>query len=146
MDDKPKHYHAALLEAGRIPNSDTGELDENTRQSLLILIEHQRGLFERNGNPLCAWLAYLHAREADVAIPPWVLEYLDRCASGIWELWHDSLSGKKIDHAMIAKALDVVGKRGKGNAFSAYGSPTWMFLAEMVGLYMREGDKVLVSQ
>ena len=66
---------------------------------------------------------------------------MDRCASGIWELWHDSLSGKKIDHAMIAKALDVVGKRGKGNAFSAYGSPIWMFLADMVGLYMREGDK-----
>ncbi len=132
---------SALLEAARFSKPDTKEISESQRQSLLDLIEHQQNQFERNGNPLCAWLAYLHAREADVAIPAWVLKYLDRCASGMWELWQQSMSGKTIDHAMVAKVIDFAGQRGKGNAFSAYGSPKWMFLAETVGFYMRQGDQ-----
>ncbi len=58
----------ALFEAARFSKPDTKEISESQRQSLLDLIEHQQNQFERNGNPLCAWLAYLHARGADVAI------------------------------------------------------------------------------
>jgi hypothetical protein len=55
---------AALLEAARFSQPDTENLSEDKRQVLLELIEHQRNEFERHGNPLCAWLAYLHARDA----------------------------------------------------------------------------------
>ncbi len=139
MAETDNDFLFAIAELAR-PSSTDAINSEQKRQLLLDLIDHQQKQFERNGNPLCAWLAYLHAREADVAIPAWVLKYLDRCASGMWELWQQSMSGKTIDHAMVAKVIGVAGQRGKSNAFSAYGSPKWMFLAETVGLYMRQGD------
>ena len=140
MAETYKGAHAALFEAARFSTPETEEISESKRQSLQDLIEHQRNLSERDGNPLCAWFAYLHAREAGVAIPGWVVEYLDRCASEIWTLWQESMSGEAIDHTMVAKALDVVGERGEGNAFSKYGDANWMYLAERVGFYMRQGD------
>lgn len=131
--------YLALLEAKILNSPDTEEISNALHRMLLKLIERQQNQFELHGNPLCAWIAYLHARQADVAIPAWVQEYLDRCARGMWELLEQSISGKKIDHAMVAKAIDFAGQRGKGTAFTAYGSPRWMFLAELVILHMRKG-------
>ena len=139
MAETDNDFLFAIAELAR-PSSTDAIKSEQKRQFLLDLIDHQQKQFERNGNPLCAWLAYLHAREADAAIPAWVLEYLDRCASGMWLLWNQARGGKNIDNTMVAKVIDVAGQRGTGNAFSTFASAKWMFLAETVGDYIRQGD------
>lgn len=42
--------------------------------------------YARTGNALCAWFAYAMARRHGVAIPPLILQYLDRVAARLYDL------------------------------------------------------------
>ena len=116
------------------------EKEAERRDFVSSLIEHNREQYERDHNPLCAWFAYLAARESGITPPAWTLRCLDEAARGIWELWQHAESGRKIGPTDIAKAVKLGGSRGKGNAFSNYGSG-WMLFAETVAFYMRQGDQ-----
>ncbi len=104
------------------------------------LFERLRQESEQNRNPLCAWFAYLAARKNGRTPPAWTLRYLDEVASGMWELYERVEFGWKISHKDIAKAVKLVGTRGKGNAFSSFDT-MWMYLAEKVGFNISQGDK-----
>ena len=139
MAETPKGVGAGFREWRGIERCKI-EMSESKRQTYLHMLEYHRDRFERDGNPLSVWLGYLNARNAGVDIPDWILEYLDWCARGMFWLWQESLSGEKIDHTMVAKALDVVGQPGEGNAFSKYDDGHWMILAEKVGIYIWKGE------
>lgn len=54
-------------------------------------VESQRNQYERTGNPVYAWRAYAECRGGHLAIPEWVLKYLDEPAR---EFWHWSMVGQ----------------------------------------------------
>lgn len=96
--------------------------------------------YENEGNIYSAWYAYLVARQTGAAIPGWILEAFDDVSTRLFGLYLDSTHDIKISNADIAKAVKLSGKRGEGNAFTKYGSPDWWLMADVVGLYMGQGD------
>ncbi len=44
-------------------------------------MNRRHALYLKTKNPIHAWFAYQTARQLDVEIPGWVLEYFDNCAS-----------------------------------------------------------------
>lgn len=82
-------------------------------------IECERLAFEATKNPLHAWAAYGVARQAKVAIPEWVLAYLDKCRLGLVFTVPDAIeergSAKDLG-PVIAGAFGLVSK-GRGNPF-----------------------------
>ena len=104
------------------------------------VIEGERERFEHEGNIYSAWYAYLIARQTGAAIPDWILEAFDDVSTRLFGLYLNSTHDIKITNADIAKAVKLSGKRGEGNAFTKYGSPDWWLMADVVGLYMGQGD------
>lgn len=104
------------------------------------VIESEREIYEHERNILTAWLAYLVARKTGEAIPDWVLEALDEVGTRLFSLYLSSTDGRKISNADIAKAVKLSGSQGRGNAFTQYGSSQWWTMADLVGVYMGQGD------
>ena len=105
------------------------------------IIDTERERYEHEGNIYSAWYAYLVARQTGAAIPGWILEAFDDVSVRLFGLYLDSTHGHKISNAAIAEAVKLSGSRGRGNAFTKYGTPDWWLMADVVGLYMGQGDK-----
>jgi hypothetical protein len=75
----------------------------------------------RVGNPLHVWSAYLECRSAKLALPDWVLDYLDRVASRLRRrVANNGLPPSPKDPAAaIATDLEMA-RRGAGNVFTHY--------------------------
>ncbi len=104
------------------------------------IIETERERYENEENIFSAWYAYLVARQSGAAVPDWILEALDEISVRLFGLYLNSTHDRKITNADIAKAVKLSGSQGRGNAFTRYGSPDWWLMADVVGLYMGQGD------
>jgi hypothetical protein len=105
----------------------------------------QSGLaFERSGNALHAWDAYARARRIGDPVPPFVLEYLDRCAGALGSALDAERKSREAgpygDRAKdrsngsdgtIAASLGMKSKRGAPTVFQSYCDETyeWNWLA-----------------
>lgn len=91
-------------------------------------LECERLAYEATNNPLHAWAAYGVARQAQVAIPEWVLTYLDKCRLGLVFTVPDAIeergSAKDLG-PVIAGAFGLVSK-GRGNPFE-YDERWWVY-------------------
>ena len=104
--------------------------------------ETLRVKYEKDRNPLYAWVAYNGARENGTPVPAWVLEYLDEAAEEICVLADcGGLMRRKISHTDIAKAIKLAGTQGKGNPFSSYKNDFWMAISKTVVSNLLQGDK-----
>ena len=66
------------------------ELDEKLARAIAPgRLRYHRMLFRKSKNPIHAWEAFRTAREHGLAIPEWVLEYLDDSANRIGQLAAD---------------------------------------------------------
>jgi hypothetical protein len=67
------------------------EVWDDGRPGFMRFLDKLKEWYEETDNPLFAWGAYRYARELikknyDLAIPEWVLAYLDESADRLWEI------------------------------------------------------------
>lgn len=82
-------------------------------------LECEKRAYEATDNPLHAWAAYGVARQAKIAIPEWVLAYLDKCHLGLVYTVPDAIEQQRSAKDLapvIAGAFGLVSK-GRGNPF-----------------------------
>lgn len=138
-DGVPEEVDALLL-----PFRITGPWDDIKPDKAQHFIDVAREGYENTRNPLHAWKAYHEARAAGIAIPEWVLDYLDEAAEALWSLQSQTLSGKKLSNpaAAIAEALRMKKPgRGRGTVFSEFQNAMWIFYGHTVHLYMSLDQK-----
>ena len=119
---------------------------KNKKQATADSVAIAKHHWESTGNPLSVWRAYSDSRNAGLAVPEWVYEYLDRVSMNLWHLSvADGISPlqtkRQVDRA-IAKALEMKtkGKTGGKNVFSTFHDED-MVLATEVYLYVMDGHK-----
>lgn len=134
-DDIPKEVRALLL-----PFRVAGPRRDVNSDNAKHFIKIAREGYERTLNPLYAWKAYLEARSAGIAVPKWVLGYLDEAAERLWSLQSKTAHGEKLTSpaAAIAEAfrLKKPGRGGRGTVFSEFQKNSWIFYGATVHLYM----------
>lgn len=97
-------------------NAWTETLDDVLPAKPDIFFEIWERRYKKLKNPLYAWLAYQQARKHDLAVPEWVLEYLDESADNLLVI-----SGELGDktQAAIAEALNLK-TVGGGSQFTRF--------------------------
>ena len=96
--------------------------------------------FGKESNPLDAWDALLLARALGEAPPQWTMDYLARCAAGIYDLRAESFAGKVVKPAEIGRALDMV-STGAGTKFPGSNEFDWIAIAMQVRAARKAGHK-----
>ncbi len=94
-------------------------------------------------NPLFAWSAWHLARTVGLAVPEWVLRYIDAAADKLWRAANpDRLKeSHRAPAAIIAEALGMT-KRGPGTVFSDFwAEPYEIWVAALVYFQSREHGK-----
>ena len=95
--------------------------------------------YEKDGNPIHAWVAICHLRPED-RFPDWILEYLERCAGCLEELLWRTYQGEKVSNQEIVDALGL-----KGRQFSKFLPNDGELFGTSVELNMRDGDKEIYA-
>ena len=95
--------------------------------------------YEKDGNPLHAWVAIGHLRPED-RFPDWILEYLERCAGFLEELLYRAFEGEKVSNREIVDALGL-----KGRQFSKFLPNAGSLYGAMVEENMYYGDKEIYA-
>ncbi|MEN8204377.1 MAG: hypothetical protein ABFS24_00065 [Pseudomonadota bacterium] len=103
--------------------------------------------WERTGNPLNVWRAYVECRDHSLEMPEWVYEYFDRVGGRLWDLSYPGRPkpGKGTVSATIAEALEMKGrgKSGRGNVFTVFEAKNdSTSLAVDVYFYLEQGHKL----
>ncbi len=90
-------------------------LSPAVRRSLPAIFERIAADYQRDANPRHVWEAYQLARDANVAVPDWVLAYLDRVAESMADLNLHPPSERQIASA-ATRALELP-RGGRRNPF-----------------------------
>lgn len=91
--------------------------------------------YEKDGNPIHAWVAIGHLRPED-RFPDWILEYLERCAESVEELLWRTYQGEKVSDRKIVDALGL-----KGRQLSKFLPTAGDIYGTVVEKNMRHGDQ-----
>lgn len=115
-----------------------------TGPSARMMLEWARVEFERTRNPLCAWEAIGWAREARVAIPEWVNDYLYTVADHVFDLCKHP---RKVRAGLLMKALGF-GQAGRGRKLDAFDAlvPRWSELAGALRIRREAGESYAAAR
>jgi hypothetical protein len=100
----------------------------STQESAQENLDDAEGAFGRTGNPIYAWNALVEARGAGIAVPDWVLQYLEGCGRQLWMVAVRSAAGMEPQLARadrpraVAVALRLMppGTGNKNDQFEAF--------------------------
>ena len=103
--------------------------------------------WQRTGNPISVWRAYVMCRDAGIEIPEWIYSYLDAVARNIWDMTTaDSVlpaKGEILPAIAEAFAMKRKGKSGWGNVFADHMAETDKVMVCMrVDWYLRGDEKL----
>src|SRR5262245_33958711 len=107
------------------------------------LLQGHETVFAETRNPLFAWSALRVARAAGLAVPEWVLQYLETAADKLWRAASPDRvqDGHRAPAVIIAEALGMT-RRGPGTVFSdVWDEPYEIWLAALVYFRSREHGK-----
>ncbi len=125
------------------------EKDERQIEQARSTIAHAREKYEKSGNPVYVWQAYLETRRAGLGLADWILEYLDSVSSEISSLARKVGRGQQPTDVWggVAEALKFKkpGRTGRGNVFTDFFDNIWIFLGHTVAFYMNQGDKEIYA-
>jgi len=90
----------------------------------LFSIQKYEEQYQKTGNPVLAWRAYLECRAMKLPFPEWVLKYLDRPATLFWE-W-SMKGGQEVPKDLGGAVVQALEMRRPGRA----GGASWLIVGK----------------